>query len=58
MWPAPPRLKLARNEGGIAMGAFWTVVTFVFTFGVLALLSFALYHVHTAARNNSPRLRH
>ena len=23
-----------------------------------ALLSFALYHVHTAARNDSPRLRH
>jgi len=40
------------------MGAFWTVVTFVFTFGVLALLSFALYHVQTAARNNSPRPRH
>jgi hypothetical protein len=40
------------------MVALWTTVTFVFTFGVMALLGFALYHVYTSARDNSPRLEH
>ena len=35
-----------------------TIAAFVFTFGVLALLVFALYHVYTSARDNSPRLKH
>jgi hypothetical protein len=46
------------TEGGIAMGALWTVVTLGFTFGVFALIGFALWHVFVAARDNSPRLRH
>ncbi len=40
------------------MSALWTIVTFVFTFGVFALMGFALYHLYTSARDNSPRLPH
>jgi hypothetical protein len=49
---------LLRNEGGIAMSALWTILTFAFTFGVFAVIGFALYHLHTTARDSSPRLRH
>ena len=40
------------------MSTLWTIVTFAFTFGVFAVIGFALYHLYTAARDNSPRLRH
>ncbi|HEY2936107.1 MAG TPA: hypothetical protein VGJ25_05880 [Gaiellaceae bacterium] len=40
------------------MSALWTIVTFAFTFGVFAVIGFALYHLHTTARDNSPRLHH
>jgi hypothetical protein len=40
------------------MAAFWTAVTFVFTFGVFAVIGVTLWHVFTVARDNSPRLRH
>jgi len=40
------------------MSAFWTLVTFLFTFGVLALVGFGFWHLYTTARDNSPRLRH
>jgi hypothetical protein len=40
------------------MGAFWTVLTFVFTFGTLALLAFAPIQLLRGARTNSPRLDH
>ena len=50
---------LRRNQGGIAMSStLGTIVTFLFTFGVLAVLAFALYHLYSSARDNSPRLRH
>jgi hypothetical protein len=54
---APP--DAAANQGGIAMSsALGTIATFVFTFGVFAVLGFALYHLYTSARDNSPRLPH
>jgi len=40
------------------MGVLWTIVTFLFTFGVLSLVAYALFHLRSAARNNSPRLTH
>jgi hypothetical protein len=54
----PRSRMLPGTEGGIAMGALWTLVTFAFTFGVFAVIGFALWHVFVAARDNSPRLRH
>jgi hypothetical protein len=55
--PRPGR-RLRETEGRIAMGALWTFVTFVFTFGVFAVIGFALWHAFVVARDNSPRLRH
>jgi ABC-type polysaccharide/polyol phosphate export permease len=49
---------LGRTEGGIAMGVLWTIVTYLFTFGVLGLVLYALLHLRSAARDNSPRIQH
>ena len=40
------------------MSVLWTIVTFLFTFGVLGLVAYALIHLRSAARDNSPRLNH
>jgi heme/copper-type cytochrome/quinol oxidase subunit 2 len=53
-----PRSMLGRTEGGIAMGVLWTIVTFLFTLGVLGLVLYALVHLRSAARDNSPRTQH
>jgi hypothetical protein len=50
--------RLRETDGGIAMGALWTVVTFAFVVGVFAVMGFALWHAIVVARHNSPRLRH
>ena len=40
------------------MSALWTIVTYVFTFGVFAVIGLAVWLTFVAARDNSPRLRH
>jgi hypothetical protein len=53
-----PGLDAALKARRLAMSAFWTIVTFVFAFGVLGLVGWALGHVITVARRNSERLPH
>jgi hypothetical protein len=56
--PRARRDAAAIPKEAIVMGAFWTLVTYLFTFGVLALVGFGFWHLYTTARDNSPRLRH